>query len=88
LRRLRALRSRLACTTTPLPLRACSRVLEWMLDRCKGADAKMASIETPIGFVPDVAHGGLNIEGLGMDEKVMAELLKVDPNAWAKEMKT
>src|SRR5204862_5527768 len=46
-----------------------SRVLEWVFRRCEGAaDAE----ETPIGLVP--AGGALNVEGLDVSEKDLAEL--------------
>ncbi len=58
-----------------------SRVLEWMFRRCEGeADA----VETPIGWLP--APGDLDMEGLEMPAENLAELLRVDVPAWAREL--
>ncbi len=58
-----------------------SRVLEWVFRRCEGkADAQ----ETPIGLVPTT--DSMNTEGLDVSEEDMAELLRVDPEDWRKEL--
>jgi phosphoenolpyruvate carboxykinase (GTP) len=58
-----------------------SRVLEWLFRRCEGeADA----VETPIGWLP--APGDLDMEGLEMPAENLAELLRVDVPAWAREL--
>jgi phosphoenolpyruvate carboxykinase (GTP) len=45
------------------------RVLEWIMARCDGsADA----VETPLGWMPRA--GGINLDGLGIDEQAMKEL--------------
>jgi phosphoenolpyruvate carboxykinase (GTP) len=62
-----------------------SRVVEWMFNRCAGGDAP--AVETPIGYVPDQAKGGINVEGLGLSAGVMDDLLRVDPAVWAEELK-
>ena len=58
-----------------------SRVLEWVFRRCNG---ESEVVETPIGNVP--APGELNVEGLGMADDAMAELLAVDTEALAAEL--
>ncbi|MFC1490555.1 phosphoenolpyruvate carboxykinase (GTP) [Candidatus Latescibacterota bacterium] len=58
-----------------------SRVLKWMCDRVDGtADA----IDTPIGFVP--TDGGLDVDGLDISADDLAEVLKVDVEAWKAEI--
>ena len=57
------------------------RVLMWILARCEGkVDAK----ETPIGYVPFVKD--LDLEGLGLDEKVVEGLLDVDAKLWLEDV--
>jgi phosphoenolpyruvate carboxykinase (GTP) len=57
------------------------RVLEWIIDRCKGsADA----LETPIGFVPGT--GDLHLEGLDLSDAALAALLEVDTAGWSAEV--
>jgi len=59
------------------------RVLEWILDRCRGeADA----VPTPIGYVP--TPGSLDLTGLTLSEKVIEELLAVDPAEWRQEVES
>jgi phosphoenolpyruvate carboxykinase (GTP) len=58
-----------------------SRVLEWVFRRCNGESEVVA---TPIGNVP--APGELNVDGLGMEDDAMAELLAVDTEALAAEL--
>lgn len=62
------------------------RVLEWVMDRCNGAKSTMATVETPIGFVPDAAKGGINMAGLNLSEDVLKALFTIDAAAWKKEM--
>jgi phosphoenolpyruvate carboxykinase (GTP) len=57
-----------------------SRVIEWIFGRCSGEDD---AVETPIGFLP--APGALDTAGLDVSANAMAELLAVDPSAWAQE---
>jgi phosphoenolpyruvate carboxykinase (GTP) len=57
------------------------RVLEWIIDRCKGA---AAAVETPVGKVPTA--GAIDTQGLGISDGAMQTLLDVDPSAWAAEM--
>ena len=58
-----------------------ARVLEWVFRRCDGA---VEADETPIGRVPTA--GGLNTDGLSLDDADMAELLKVDSAEWLPEI--
>ncbi len=59
------------------------RVLEWILDRCRGeADA----VPTPIGYVP--TPKSLDLTGLTLSEKVIEELLAVDPAEWRQEVES
>jgi phosphoenolpyruvate carboxykinase (GTP) len=56
------------------------RVLEWILDRCRGeADA----VPTPIGNVPTVSS--LDLSGLDLPSGVVEELLHVDRHQWLAE---
>jgi phosphoenolpyruvate carboxykinase (GTP) len=57
------------------------RVLEWIIDRCKGT---VGATETPIGYVPGT--GDLHVEGLSIDARALGELLDVDAEGWAKEV--
>ena len=57
------------------------RVLEWIIDRCKG-DAH--AVETPIGFVP--AKRDLHLGGLDIDDHSLDTLLDVDAEAWSDEI--
>ena len=57
------------------------RVIEWVLKRAFGeADA----VETPIGFVPKPED--INLEGSGVDEATLRDLLTVDPALWKQEV--
>jgi len=58
-----------------------SRVLKWIVERLDGA---ADAVETPIGSLP--APGALDISGLDLTDAGMAELLKVDRDAWAAEI--
>ena len=58
-----------------------ARVLEWVFRRC---DDAVESRDTPIGRVPTT--GGLNTEGLSLNEADVAELLRVDPAEWLPEI--
>ena len=56
-----------------------SRVLAWVFRRCDGtADAH----ESPIGLIPPVGEGGIDVDGLGVSEETMAKLLEVDIEGW------
>ena len=64
----------------------CSRVLEWIMDRCNGPKSTMATKETPIGYVPDPTGKGINVEGLNLSSETVTSLFTIDPAAWMKEM--
>ena len=58
-----------------------SRVLKWVLERVAGtADA----VDTAIGRVP--AEGGIDVSGLDVSPETLAELLRVDNEAWRGEI--
>ncbi len=56
------------------------RVLDWMLKRIAG---EVDAVETPIGFVPKAED--INLEGLDFSRETLADILKVDKDAWKKE---
>ncbi|MDP7657636.1 MAG: phosphoenolpyruvate carboxykinase (GTP) [Nitrososphaerales archaeon] len=58
------------------------RVLKWIVDRVKG---RGKAIKTPIGYIP--TPDALDINGLNISSSELAELLRVDNNAWLEEMK-
>jgi phosphoenolpyruvate carboxykinase (GTP) len=53
------------------------RVLKWILERCEG---RGKAVETPIGFVP--TRDAIDLAGLNISDKAIAELLDVDPADW------
>ena len=57
------------------------RVLEWIVNRCKGEAQAMPSA---VGLLP--AANSLNLSGLDLTDATMAELLKVDRDQWLAEM--
>ena len=57
------------------------RVIEWVLKRAFG---EVDAIETPIGFVPKPED--INLEGSGVDEATLKDLLSVDPVLWKQEV--
>jgi phosphoenolpyruvate carboxykinase (GTP) len=58
-----------------------SRVLAWIFRRC---DDDAEATETAIGLVP--SEGALDLEGLDIPPERLAELLKVDPEEWKKQL--
>lgn len=58
------------------------RVLEWIIDRCKG---KAAACKTPIGYVP--TPESLDMTGLDLSMETMEHLLEVNPKDWEEELK-
>ena len=57
------------------------RVLEWIMKRCfNEADADTA----PIGYLPK--PGDINLEGSGVDEVTLRDLLTVDKALWTEEV--
>ena len=57
------------------------RVIEWVLGRAFG---EYDAVETPIGFVPKPED--INLEGSGVDEETLKDLLTVDPALWKQEV--
>jgi phosphoenolpyruvate carboxykinase (GTP) len=57
------------------------RVLKWVIDRCEGSDA---AVKSPIGWLPRLHD--LDLVGLDIDHKSVAELLGVDHGEWEKEL--
>jgi phosphoenolpyruvate carboxykinase (GTP) len=58
-----------------------SRVLEWVLDRVDGGSE---AVDTAIGRVP--TPDALDLDGLDLDADTLAELLRVDNEAWRQEI--
>jgi phosphoenolpyruvate carboxykinase (GTP) len=58
-----------------------ARVLEWVFRRC---DDAVAAEDAPIGRIP--TPGSLDTDGLSVDERDLAELLRVDPAEWQREI--
>ena len=58
-----------------------SRVLKWM---CERVDGKADAVDTPLGQLP--AEGSLDLTGLDIPAEDWAELMKVDNEAWLKEL--
>ena len=58
-----------------------SRVLEWM---CERVERTAAAVETPIGYLP--AATDLNLAGLDIAPADVAELLRIDTEAWRAEL--
>ncbi|MCF7931936.1 MAG: phosphoenolpyruvate carboxykinase (GTP) [Acholeplasmataceae bacterium] len=57
------------------------RVLKWIFERIDGVTK---AIDTPIGGLPD--HTGIDTDGLGLKDDVMAQLLNVNANEWLVEL--
>jgi len=53
-----------------------SRVLKWVFERCNGNGE---TVDTAFGLLP--ARDGLDVEGLGLSERALDELLSVDEDA-------
>ena len=58
-----------------------SRVLKWVFERVAGEGH---AVDTPIGRLP--APGALDLSGLRLSEQAVAELLRVDVEAWIAEL--
>jgi phosphoenolpyruvate carboxykinase (GTP) len=58
-----------------------SRVLAWVFARCAGA---AAATDTAIGRLPE--KGALPVDGLGLSDAALAELLSVDEDDWRAEL--
>ena len=58
-----------------------SRVLAWVFERCAG---ETPGVETAIGVLPK--PGSLDIDGLGISDAALDDLLSVDIAAWKSEL--
>jgi len=58
-----------------------SRVLKWMCDRIEG---RVGAVNSPIGLLPKVDE--LDLKGIEVPPEDLAELLRVDVQAWNMEM--
>ncbi len=58
-----------------------SRVLKWVVERVAGRGSAQ---DTPIGHVPTA--DSLDLTGLDMEPAALAEVLRVDPEAWTEEL--
>jgi phosphoenolpyruvate carboxykinase (GTP) len=58
-----------------------ARVLKWIFERCDNA---AGVVESPVGRLP--APGALDLDGLGLDNAAMQELLRIDHDGWLHEM--
>jgi phosphoenolpyruvate carboxykinase (GTP) len=57
------------------------RVLRWIVDRC---DGRVGAVQTPIGLLPK--PDDLQLDGLGIGDQALRELLGVDHDAWHVEI--
>ena len=60
-----------------------SRVLAWIFRRC---DDEAEAVETPIGLVPPIGSGGIEIDGLDISREAMEKLLEVDADCWIEQL--
>jgi phosphoenolpyruvate carboxykinase (GTP) len=60
-----------------------SRVLAWIFRRVEG---KAEAVESPIGLVPPIGEGGIDIDGLNLAREAMEQLLEVDPESWKEQI--
>ena len=58
-----------------------SRALKWVIERVCGEGK---AEETPIGWIP--TKDAIDVEGLGISDDDLDELLKVDPDEWKKQV--
>jgi len=58
-------------------------LLKWIVERCRG---EAEAVETPVGYVPTA--DSLRIEGMGVPDATIKELLRVDEAAWIEELET
>jgi len=59
-----------------------SRVLKWVFDR---TESNVGAVDTPIGYLPDISKGDLDLDGLDIDSTVVEELFAVDKSTWKSE---
>ena len=57
------------------------RVLKWIIDRCEGSGG---AVKSPIGWLPAIHD--IDLDGLTLDHKCVAELLEVDHEEWQREL--
>lgn len=57
------------------------RVLKWIIDRC---EQRGDALRSPIGWLP--SPHDLDLDGLEIDHKCVAEILGIDHKEWAKEL--
>lgn len=57
------------------------RVLEWIINRC---EEKVDAKKTPVGYVP--MDKDINLEGSGVSEDTLKDLLNIDKGLWKKEV--
>jgi phosphoenolpyruvate carboxykinase (GTP) len=60
-----------------------SRVLAWIFGRLTGHSE---AVQTPIGLMPTVGPGGIDIDGLDVSSETMAKLLEVDAEGWLAQL--
>ncbi len=60
-----------------------SRVLAWIFRRCEG---EAEAVETPVGLVPPVGEGGIDVENLDVTQETMAKLLEINPDEWRQQL--
>ena len=57
------------------------RVLKWIIDRC---EQNGGAVKSPVGWLP-TPHD-LDLDGLEIDHKSVADLLGIDHGEWQKEL--
>lgn len=57
------------------------RVLEWIINRC---EEKVDAKKTPVGYIP--MDKDINLEGSGVSEDTLKDLLDIDKGLWKKEV--
>ena len=57
------------------------RVLEWIINRC---EEKVDDKKTPVGYIP--MDKDINLEGSGVSEDTLKDLLDIDKGLWEKEV--
>ncbi len=60
-----------------------SRVLAWIFRRITG---QAKAEETPIGLLPPLGEGGIELDGLDIAPETMAQLLEVDVEGWKAQL--
>ena len=57
------------------------RILEWIINRC---EEKVDAKKTPVGYIP--MDKDINLEGSGVSEDTLKDLLDIDKGLWEKEV--